>query len=246
MKLMKHIFIVFFAMAFSVSPVLPEDKSPEKKETMTHVGTVQEIHATDTYIYMRIEEEGKEVWLAVMPDFIKDNLIEGDKVEYLGGDLIKEFSSRTLDKTFNSLYFVTHIRLYTKSPESRQSYRRDNDMKQQSSIHKEVQVPAKGEIKPAIWRESIEEIFSEKDNLKNKTVVLKARVMRVSQNILGKSWVTLQDGTGSAPDNKIMAVTRDTVSEGDLFTIEGILKTNIDLGSGYKYKVLIEEAKFTE
>ncbi len=245
--MMKHILIVFFVMIFSVSPVLPEDKSPpEKMETMAHTGTVKEIHGTDIYIYIRIEEEGKEVWLAVMSDLIKDNFIVGDKVEYLGGDLIKEFNSRTLDKTFDSLFFVTHIRKYTKSPESIQSYRRNNDRKQNSSIHKEVREPVKGEIKSAIWRKSIEEIFSGKDNLKNKTVVLKARVMRVSRNILGKSWVTLQDGTGSAPDNKITAVTRDAVSEGDLLTVEGILRTDVDLGSGYKYKVLIEEAKFTK
>ncbi len=247
MKQMKHILIVFFAAIYSVSLVLAEDKSPpEIKDTMVHIGAVQEIYGTEKYIYMLIEEEGREVWLAVMSDFIKDKLIVGDKVEYLVGNTIKEFSSITLDKTFDSLHFVTHIRIYTESPESMQPYRRNNDRRNNSSIHKEVREPAKGEIKTAIWRKSIEEIFIEKDNLKNKTVVLKARVMRVSKYIMGKSWVTLQDGTGSAPDNKIMAVTRDAVSEGDLLTVEGILRTNVDLGSGYKYKVLIEEAKFTK
>jgi hypothetical protein len=73
----------------------------------------------------------------------------------------------------------------------------------------------------------------------------RAKVMKVSQDILGKNWVTLTDGSGKSPDDKIVATTKETPSVGAVVTVSGRLKTNVNLGSGYQYKVIIEEAKFT-
>jgi hypothetical protein len=55
----------------------------------------------------------------------------------------------------------------------------------------------------------------------------------------------LQDGTGTAPDNRLIATSSEVMSVGDLVTVKGIIHTNVDLGSGYNYKVLIEEATFS-
>ena len=69
--------------------------------------------------------------------------------------------------------------------------------------------------------------------------------MKISQNIQGKNWITLQDGTGTKPDNKLLATSSEIVSPGDLVVVSGILKTDIDIGSGYKYKILLENAAFS-
>ncbi len=61
-----------------------------------------------------------------------------------------------------------------------------------------------------------------------------------------KNWITLEDGTGTAPDNKLVATTKESINIGDTLTVKGILKTNVDLGAGYNYKVIIEDAKFTK
>jgi hypothetical protein len=62
---------------------------------------------------------------------------------------------------------------------------------------------------------------------------------------MGKNWVTLQDGTGSEPDDRILATTQEEVVAGDVVTVKGTVKTDVDLGYGYQYKVLLEEASFT-
>ena len=70
--------------------------------------------------------------------------------------------------------------------------------------------------------------------------------MKVSLDISGKNWITLQDGTGTAPNNKLIATTSEVVAVGDLVTVTGVVHTDVDLGSGYNYSVLLEEAKFTQ
>lgn len=69
--------------------------------------------------------------------------------------------------------------------------------------------------------------------------------MKVSTNIMGKNWITLQDGTGIAPNNRLIATSVEVVGIGDLVVAKGVVHTNVDLGSGYNYSVLIEEATFT-
>jgi hypothetical protein len=63
---------------------------------------------------------------------------------------------------------------------------------------------------------------------------------------MGKNWITLRDGTGTEPDNKIIATSSELVSPGDLVIASGTVKTDIDIGAGYKYKVLLEEATFSQ
>ena len=81
--------------------------------------------------------------------------------------------------------------------------------------------------------------------MKDQVVSLNARVIKINKAIMGRNWITLQDGTGTAPDNKLLATSQEVVSPGDLVTVKGTVSTDIDLGYGYKYKVLLEEATFS-
>ena len=105
--------------------------------------------------------------------------------------------------------------------------------------------PAAGEIAPLDGGKTIANIRAESEQLKGQQVALRAKVMKVSENILGKNWITLEDGTVTAPDNKLLATSSEIAEIGDLVTVTGVVKTNVDLGSGYNYSVLIEEASFT-
>ena len=57
--------------------------------------------------------------------------------------------------------------------------------------------------------------------------------------------MTLQDGTGTAPNNKLLATSAELVSPGDVVIAKGTLRNDVDLGSGYTYKILLEETTFT-
>jgi hypothetical protein len=92
---------------------------------------------------------------------------------------------------------------------------------------------------------TVAEVVIDKDALKGKTVAIHAQVVKVSTGILGKNWIHIQDGSGSAAKgtHDLVVTTTDTVAVGDIVNASGKVKTDVDLGSGYKYAVLMEDAK---
>jgi hypothetical protein len=82
--------------------------------------------------------------------------------------------------------------------------------------------------------------------LNNKSVEVHAKVVKVNSGIMGKNWVHLRDGTGNADDgsNDILLTTNAEITVGSTVTAMGTVRTNKDFGSGYAYKVLLEDVKF--
>ena len=61
----------------------------------------------------------------------------------------------------------------------------------------------------------------------------------------GKNWVHLRDGSGKSDDgsNDLLVTTNDSAALGDVVLVKGVVAIDRDLGSGYAYKVLVENAK---
>jgi hypothetical protein len=81
--------------------------------------------------------------------------------------------------------------------------------------------------------------------LKDKTVTIRGQVVKVNSGILGKNWVHLQDGSGSAASgtNDILVTTTDTAAVGDVINASGTVRTDVNVGPGYAYAVLVDDAK---
>ena len=92
---------------------------------------------------------------------------------------------------------------------------------------------------------TVAEIVSGGAQLKDKTVVVRAKVVKFTPGVMGKNWLHLRDGSGSAAENThdVVVTTKDETKVGDIVVAKGIVRTNVDLGSGYSYKVLVEDAK---
>ena len=80
--------------------------------------------------------------------------------------------------------------------------------------------------------------------LAGKKVTVRGKVMKFNGGILGVNWIHIQDGTGTAADgsNDITVTSEAGAKVGDEITVTGTVAVNKDLGSGYKYDVLIEHA----
>ena len=61
---------------------------------------------------------------------------------------------------------------------------------------------------------------------------------------MGKNWIHLRDGSGAAADrtDDVLVTTLATTKVGDVVTVTGVVRTDKDFGSGYSYKVLVEDA----
>lgn len=92
---------------------------------------------------------------------------------------------------------------------------------------------------------TVAEILARKADLKDRNVVVRGKIVKFTPGILGKNWIHLQDGTGSAADNThdIVVTTLDEARKGDVVLVKGVVRTDRDIGSGYFYKVLVEDAR---
>ena len=79
-------------------------------------------------------------------------------------------------------------------------------------------------------------------------MVVKGKVVKVSQRIMKRNWIHLQDGTGSADKkNHDLVVTMTALPvDGQTITVTGTLLKDKDFGMGYKYDVLIDSAEIVQ
>lgn len=91
---------------------------------------------------------------------------------------------------------------------------------------------------------TVAEIVTTASSLKDKTVLVRGKVVKYNPEVMGKNWVHLRDGSGSAADhsNDLLVTTQDKTEVGAVVTAKGVVRTDKDFGSGYAYKVLVEEA----
>ena len=74
---------------------------------------------------------------------------------------------------------------------------------------------------------------------------LRGKVVKYNAEIMGRNWLHIQDGSGKAVANNhdLTVTTKETVTLGQVVLIEGRLTLNRDIGAGYVYPVLIEDAQ---
>jgi hypothetical protein len=216
-----------FAAHAATPPAAPPAPAPAPAQSV--VGEVLETQDVDSYTYLRLKTKDGETWAAVPTTSVK----KGAKVTIVGPMTMNNFESKTLKKKFDKIVFGQIEGAATKPVPA-------------------AAMPAAAASAPAIKvakatgadAKTVAEIVTGKAGLKDKPVALHAQVVKFNGGILGKNWVHVRDGSGSAADgsNDILVTTQDVVAVGDVVNVKGTVRLNIDLGSGYAYPVLIENA----
>lgn len=193
------------------------------------------------YIKAKVADGDDEVWLAALPNRVQ--VAVGDQVEYKGGAVMNNFYSKGMDQTFPAIVFVDNIRNLSSPDPIVDKPIPEDDV--HAKLGQPLTKPKAGEIQPVEGGETVETLVNQREALKDKIVSVRAKIMKVNPNIMGKNWVTLQDGTGIAPNDTLVVSTEERVYPGDVVTVKGLVKTDVDLGGGYKYSILLEEGTFT-
>ena len=100
-----------------------------------------------------------------------------------------------------------------------------------------------GGITPA--DQTVAAVYAEKGALAGKPVKVRGKVVKALSGIMGTNWLHLQDGTGSTGTNDLTVTGDFDVPVGSTVLVEGNLTVDKDFGSGYRYAVIIENAKVT-
>ncbi|MDD5156652.1 hypothetical protein [Sulfurimonas sp.] len=93
---------------------------------------------------------------------------------------------------------------------------------------------------------TIADLYAKKSELSGKVISIHGNVVKVSEAIMGKNWIHIQDGSGTKETSDIV-FTSDTQSAkvGDHITAKGKVAIDKDFGYGYFYSVIVEEATFS-
>ena len=86
-------------------------KSQEMVAGIVHDGKVVSTMNGKGYTYIEVDEKGKTLWVAVMETKVKT----GDKVEFPDSPPMKNFYSKSLDRTFETIIFSPVIRVNGKT-----------------------------------------------------------------------------------------------------------------------------------
>lgn len=183
------------------------------------------------YVYLNVEEEGKDYWMAIanMPVEV------GNTYYYNGGMVMKDFISKHLDKTFEAITFAEGIRLT-------EEVQITEDHAHEHSSEMEATVVMTEKIEKAKGGNSLKEVFKNRATLDKKNVIVKGKVVKVNNGIMDKNWVHIEDGSQFNNEKDLTITTQETVKEGDIVTFKGTIVLNKDFGAGYVYDIILEEA----
>lgn len=197
----------------------------------SHVVTVTEVIQTSNYSYVKLKEGSKEYWAAV-PRF---DAKTGQTYYYSQAMEMKDFKSKELNKTFSSIWFVERLDdkpIQVKNPHAMTSSGRQ-------IVNRLTNIT----VKPAEGGITISKLMADKAQFANKKVIISGQVVKFNPEIMNKNWVHIQDGTEASGEYDLVVTTKDVVKAGDVVTFEGTIATDKDFGYGYKYDVIMEDAK---
>jgi hypothetical protein len=195
-------------------------------------GTVLEAIPAPPYVYLRLQTSKGEIWAAV-----SDAPVEvGAQVTVYRSMKMEAFVSKTLGRTFNEIYFG--------------SLTAPGAAVDAGNPHAAVAQPtatAVDKVDKASGADarSVEETWAEGAALAGKSVTVRGKVVKYNPGVMGKNWFHLQDGSGDAGKgtNDLTVTSMDEVAMGDIVTISGTVYVDKDFGAGYRYPIIVEDAK---
>ncbi len=250
-------FILTLAATISVNCAYASQYSLSNEEEQTgsqalaqepHVGKVAETMNSGGYTYILLQTKTKMSWVAIA----ETEVDLGQEVVLAPGMEMVDFHSKSLDRTFDSIIFSEGLITQGGAVAGQGSADGGASPQEETLGSKGAKPAAKENIKSekATGENAytVAELFEKRKELDNQDIVLKGEVVKVTARIMNKNWLHIQDGTGSAQDgnNDIVVTTMDLPSVGDNVTVKGVLFSDKDFGSGYRYDVIVEFGQVSE
>ncbi|MEK6201913.1 MAG: DNA-binding protein [Desulfobulbaceae bacterium] len=241
----------------------PSATADTAQQSNVRSGKVVETMNSGGYTYMNVDTGNAQQWVAVPESEVK----VGDEISYHDGMVMSNFTSKSLNKTFDAVVFSSGLAgQEPPQPDAGSTAGAD-------SFAGAVQ----GETPPAAAQTmtesggslgamapfdeikvekaagengyTVEEVFTNSAKLDGKTIRVQGKVIKFSPNIMGMNWIHLQDGTGDplkSTHDLVITTSAESPKDKETITIEGIVRANKDFGSGYSYVVMVEEAKIVK
>lgn len=235
----KFILVGIISLLFFACGNEKKEMKVDLPEGTTQIEVVEHMNGGG-YTFIKGKTDNGEQWIA-----IREMPVETGEVYYFTNAMeMKEFESKSLNKTFASILFVNDI---SKNFGSSEQPMAAHEMPPAADGHTKPQVEANSEIsvEPLEDGQTIAQIAEGKTNLSGKTVKVKGIVTKFNGGIMNRNWLHIQDGTKSGETIDITVTSDQSAKLGETIVVEGTLATDKDFGAGYFYEMIIENATIT-
>ncbi|HYG33636.1 MAG TPA: hypothetical protein VEC99_02550 [Clostridia bacterium] len=204
-------------------------------------GKVVETMNSGGYTYVRVDTGSKKVWAAA-PQF---SVKVGDSASFAEGMPMRNYHSKTLKRDFDVVYFTPAVSV-NGVPAGGAGAKMTELPKGHPPIGGMAAAPPKVDlsgIKKAQGGHTVAEIYADPAKLSGRETKVRGKVVKYNPMIMGRNWIHLRDGTGKDGSNDLLVTSNTDVKVGDTVVATGKVATNKDFGAGYKYGVMMEDAK---
>jgi RNase P/RNase MRP subunit p29 len=205
-------------------------------------GKVVETTNTAGYTYVRVDTGSQKLWAATTQFDVKT----GDSVTVAAGAPMANYHSQSLDRTFDLVYFTGGITVNSGTAAAATAPVLPAGHPPLTGTAPAAKIDLTG-IPRAEGGKTIAEIYAGRAKLAGQPVTVRGKVVKYNAMIMGKNWLHIRDGSGSADtrDNDLAVTTSTAAKLGDTVLVSGVVTTNKDFGAGYKYAVILDDAKVT-
>ncbi len=211
-------------------------------------GAVLEVIDVPQYTYARVGETGSEgEWVAVPTA----KLQVGQRIVVRNAMQMTNFTSTTLKRTFASIWFgslddgsAPRANAADPAGSAAGGASAAGPDPHAASGAPTVEV-AKVERAPGANGKTVVEAISNRTTLAGKSIRVRGTVVKMMPGVLGKTYLHLRDGSGDASTgtNDLSVTTDAAPAVGTVVVLEGTLALDRDIGSGYKFPTILEDAK---
>lgn len=204
-------------------------------------GTVLETMNSGGYTYVFMDTGQDQRWVAAL----ETSVGVGDVVQTDQGMPMTGFTSKTLNRTFNVVYFVGSLQNLTGgTPSPAQA------ATTMPAGHPDIggdTAAAASAIEAYEEGRDIAYVYANKDELAGNPITLRGKVVKYNSGILGWNFIHIQDGSGDAAsgNNDLIVTTKASATVGETVVLTGNIVLDKDFGAGYSYPVLLEDASVT-
>jgi len=215
------------------TPVPPGMVRGEALETMDSGGY--------TYVFMDTGQDQR--WVAAL----ETPVAVGDVVQTDQGMAMSGFTSNTLNRTFNVVYFVGSLQNLSGGSQPMAQASGELPAGHPAVTGDAAAAAAAPDIEAFEQGKDIAYVYANKDDLAGSEITLRGRVVKYNPGILGWNFIHIQDGSGDAAagDNDLIVTTKSNTEVGETVVLTGNIVLDKDFGAGYSYPVLIEDASIT-
>ncbi len=197
-------------------------------------GKILETMNAGGYTYVLVESGGNQIWAAGPETTVK----VGEVVSIPEGMEMANFESKTLNRTFDKVLFVSAIGTAGSEGKPTMPMGHPSTNVDKTSIESMdfsgIEIPENGK--------NIAALYAEKSGLAGKEIIVRGKVVKYTAGVMKKNWFHLRDGSGSAGTDDLTVTTSAVVKVGDTVVARGVLNIDLDFGMGYKYEILLEDA----